>query len=536
MSDERTSVLIVGAGLAGLSTAMFLAQRGVDVLVVEKHPTTSVHPRASGQHPRTMEFFRVAGIADQVFAARPGPTTGITIKVAESVHGPVFHTVLADTEDLDTSAASAAPWAMASQDRVEPIMRDRAEEFGARIRFSTELVSFEQDPAGVTARLLDRWTERVSTVRADYLVAADGNRSPIRQKLGISRQGKGNLSHLIGVVFSADLSAHVEPGAIELYYLRNKVFTGAFGTTVDDDRAIFAVEYHPERGESQLDFGEERITELIRIALDDPTLAPKIRSVSTWSLGAQVADRFSAGRVFLAGDAAKVTPPTGGLGGNTAIGDGYDLAWKLASVLHGEAGPALLDTYEAERKPFAEQVVNTSLHNAKQRMWPELDLSGAPEPIDQIRLVLGYRVRSTAVIADDDDTAPTEDPFRPSGRPGFRAPHVPLVRDGVELSTMDLFGTGWVLITGQEGGVWHAAAKHAAEILGIRIDTYGLGPDLTDPTGTLAERYGIGIAGASLVRPDGVVAWRCDDEPTDPATRLLAVLAHLLDRSVPDQP
>ncbi|HWE89858.1 MAG TPA: FAD-dependent oxidoreductase [Pseudonocardiaceae bacterium] len=535
MADEQTQVLVVGAGLAGLSAAMFLAQRGIDVLVVDKHPGTSPHPRAAGQSPRTMELLRSAGVAEQVLAASFGTAKGLIIKIAESVRGKVLHTVIGGQDDIDTSTISPAPWGMATQNHVEPIMLARAEKFGAGVRFSTELVSFEQDEHGVTARLMDRWSERISTVRADYLIAADGHRSPIRESLGIARHGTGVLNSSISVLFEADLSDCLDPDATELFFLQNPRFTGAFVRTAEPNQYTFACDYHPERGESIADFTTERLTELIRIALDDPELAVKLLVVQSFEMAAQIADDFRAGRIFLAGDAAKVTPPTGGMGGNTAVADGYDIAWKLAAVLRGEAGPGLLDSYPAERKPYAEQVVNTSLHNAKARVAPNLDLSDAPAPIDQVTLILGYRHNSVAVIAEDADSAVAENPYQPSGRPGYRAPHVPVTRDGADLSTVDLFGTDWVLLTGEEGGGWQEAARHVAAVLGIPLRAYGLGlagPDqLADPTGGLTAKYGIENGGASLVRPDGVVAWRSAHEVSDPDSTLRGVLTRLLDRA-----
>lgn len=530
-ADEQTEVLVVGAGLAGLSTAMFLAQRGIDVLVVERHPNTSLHPRATGQHPRTMELFRVAGIDQAVLDAGYGLDKGLAIRIAESLHGPVLHTVIENLNEHDTSAISPAPWGMATQDVVEPIMRARAEKFGAQIRFSTELVAFEQDADGVSARLLNRWTEQLCTVRAAYLVAADGHRSPVRERLGITRPGAGTLGNLVGVLFEAELRQPVEDGAAVVYHLRNPEFTGVFAGTPVQDRYIFGCEYHPELGESLTDFTHDRLVGLIRVALDDPDLEPHILGVQAWEMAARVAERFRAGRVFLAGDAAKVTPPTGGLGGNTAVGDGFDLAWKLAAVLRGEAGPGLLDSYAEERRPFAEQVVNRSLHNARERAFPRLDIGGLPEPLDYYPLVFGLRNRSNAVLIDDDDPALTEDPYRPSGRPGFRAPHVRLACEGDEVSTVDLFGESWVLLTADAGSAWPAAAIEVAEELGISVVPYGLGPDMVEVSaGELAARYGIGERGASLVRPDGVVAWRCDHLADDPEGELRADLTRLLDR------
>ncbi|PRY43949.1 2-polyprenyl-6-methoxyphenol hydroxylase-like FAD-dependent oxidoreductase [Umezawaea tangerina] len=502
-------VLVVGAGLGGLSATLFLARQGIRVLGVAKHAHTAVHPKATGQTPRTMEMMRLGGVEDAVMAGSVG---GIVIKVAESLKGRVFQTIVPDEGEFDLSALSPAPFGMASQDHVEPVLLDRARELGAEVRFRTELVSFTQDDTGVTARLLDLPTGRIGTVRADYLVAADGHRGKVREGLGIERHGRGSLSHHIGVVFDADLTGHTAPDKTTLYYLQNPAFTGAFVTTNTERRNVLTVEYHPERGESAADYPEQRCVELLRTATDVPDLEPKIVDIARWEMAAWMADRFSSGRVFLVGDAAKVTPPTGGLGGNTAVQDGYDIAWKLAAVLKGEAGPGLLASYDQERRPYAQAVVDTSYHNYVERLAPQLKGPDVPEGIDPVELGFGFRCLSGAVLAEDDDVL--ENPYEPSGRAGFRAPHVVVERGGEQVSTVDLFGHGWVLVTLDPA--WSGC--------GVEV------PALTDPSGQLAAKYGIGERGASLVRPDGVVAWRSPDLVIDPAASVRRVLAVVLDR------
>lgn len=496
-------VLVVGAGLGGTSAAMFLARQGIRTMIVERHAGTSPHPRAAGQFPRTMELLRIGGVADEVLTAG-GARTGLRIKIAESVRGRVLHTVVEEFGDvLDAiEVITNAGYGSATQDQVEPIMLRQAEKHGAEVRFDTELTSFEQDGSGVTAQLLNRSTGHVEQVRAKYLVAADGNRSPIRERLGIPRHGKGTLSNVIGVVFDADLTDLLADNEVWLYYLQNPKFTGVFVNTRRPDRHIFAIEYHPEQGESARDYTPERVAEVIRIGLDAPDLEPEIVWLGAWEMAAKVAERWRDGRVFLVGDAGKVTPPTGAMGGNAAVCDGYDIAWKLAAVLKGEAGEGLLDTYEAERKPYAELVVDESLHNYVHRMAPHLAGDDIPESVGHEKVIMGFRNRSTAVVIDDDDPAPVENPFQPSARPGFHAPNVPLA-DGQ--STVDLFGD-WLLFTGPDHvDGWRAAAANAP----VDVQVHSLGAE--------ADRYGVGSTGASLVRPDGIVAWRTTDEPTTDA-------------------
>ncbi|NUT50066.1 MAG: FAD-dependent oxidoreductase [Saccharothrix sp.] len=500
MGDKRVQVLVVGTGLSGLTATLFLAQRGVEVLGISKHRGTSPHPKAAGQTHRTMEVLRRAGVAEEVLAGGAGLDGGLVIKVAESLRGRVFHTIIAEDEDWDTELSPERP-GMASQDHVEPVLLRRARELGAEVLFETELVALAQDEDGVTARVRSAGGEY--TVRADYVIGADGHRGVVRGFAGIGRRGPGELSHHVGVVFDADLSEHIVADRFTLYYLRNQAFTGAFAATNTARRNVFTIEYDPAR-ESPADYPARRCVELLRIATDVPDLEPEVLEVTAWEMAAWVSDRFRAGRVFLVGDAAKVTPPTGGLGGNTAIGDGYDIAWKLAAVLRGEAGEGLLDSYEAERLPYAKLVVDGSYANYVQRFAPHLAGPDVPAEIDPYHLTLGYRCRSNAVLIEDDDPAAMEDPADPSGLPGFRAPHVTVDHEGALKSTLDLFTT-WTLLTLNPS--WRTVDVPSLHV-----------PVLTDPTGALAKRYRIGQEGATLVRPDGVIAWHTPSTPSTPST------------------
>jgi 2-polyprenyl-6-methoxyphenol hydroxylase-like FAD-dependent oxidoreductase len=514
MTEERHPVLVVGAGLAGLSTAMFLGMHGVRALVVERHPTTSIYPKARGQFPHTMEALKVAGVATDMIEASP-PDPGCRIVVGESVTGRVYNDLLIDSNP-DFTELSPARWANASQERVEPILLDRARELGADVRFATELVWFTQDEDVVTAVVTN--DDREYVVHADYLVAADGCRSSVRRSLGIGTHGRGDLSRSIGIVFDADLGT----SGFGLYYLQNPALPGGAGVVVSTDephRYALSVGYRE-------DVTEQDWLAMIRTATGVPDLNPTLVTdgVTHGHTSVQVADTFSSGRVHLIGDAVRVMPPTGGFGGNTAILDGYYLAWKLAMVIHGDAGPALLDSHDAERRPYADILVEQQYAAFVRRMRPDLATDDTlADPLDPpSTLFFGYRHLSDAMVPDpDEDGALLENPEQPTARPGSRAPHVPLTRNGSELSTVDLFGRGFVLLAGPAGEHWLSEA----EVLDVPVAVHRIGVDFDDQEGRFTKAYGISDTGAVLVRPDGFVAWRTENEAGDLADVLNTILS-----------
>jgi hypothetical protein len=264
----------------------------------------------------------------------------------------------------------------------------------------------------------------------------------------------------------------------------------------------------------------------------DPELAVEVLGVGTWRASAIVADRYRDGPIFLAGDSAHEMPPTGGLGLNTGVQDAQNLAWKIAAVINGEAGEQLLDSYDAERRPLGELTTRTSLLNALS-MGRTTRQSEAVLPRDEYLnergVVFGFRYSSGAVIGEGPDTsaqvanAVTE--YVPSAVPGCRAPHAWLAREGRQVSTIDLFGQGFVLLAGSQGRAWKQAAEsHLRPV----IRAYVIGEDLMDVDGTWGSLYDLGAHGAVLVRPDGVVAWRTRDAAGDAPSALTAVLEQVL--------
>ncbi|MFD8235276.1 FAD-dependent oxidoreductase [Streptomyces sp. NPDC059696] len=533
-------VLIVGGSLVGLSTALFLARHGVRCTLVERHPGTSVHPRAVGYYPRTGELLRQAGVEDAAVREASGFATHRTRAGVTSLAGDVLFSKEELEGDDDLGDLTPSRLLLLPQDRLEPLLRARAAELGADLRFGTELLSFAEDPGGVTAVLGDDSGTR--TFRSSYLVACDGPRSTVREALKVPRQGRGVLSRHVSIAFAADLRPVLGDRRYSVVHVRNPQVTGIL---VHDDTltgGTLIVGYRPEDGESLEDFTDDRCAELVAAAVGAPGVEVTIRSRFPWDMAEQVAERFVHGRVLLAGDAAHVVPPTGGYGANTGIADAHNLAWKLALVVAGVAGPGLVETYDAERRPVA-------VHTAEQGSLQLALRSGEATPEqraaveDAVTVTSGQAYRSAAVVAEPGgaDLPVTSDPRALRGEPGTRAPYVRLSRDGVPVSTLDLFGRDFVLLTGENGREWLSAAASASAGLGLKLTarrvvrgTGGGAGTLADPDGTWPERYGgVHPEGAVLVRPDGVVAWRsrgADPQGAEAAV-LEAVLRGLLDRA-----
>ncbi|MFG1706392.1 FAD-dependent monooxygenase [Nonomuraea sp. M3C6] len=533
MEQERVPVLVVGGGYAGLSTAMLLAWREVPVMLVERHPTTSIQPKAFGVGPRAVELLRpVPGVEEALTDIWAGIGDNMRIAIAKDLADPNPNMIMGDDREETAFLAGLTPAANvgAPQAEIERILRIKAEELGADLRFSTELRSLEQDADGVTAVIRTGGEDRV--VRADYVVAADGYRSPLRRLLGVPTSGKGELGQMCSIMFDADLTGMVRQREVTLWYLQNDAFTGVIVTGTGVGAHVLGVNYDVSKGESEADFTQERCTELVRIATGQPDLDVRILDKTTFAMAHVVADTYRAGRVFLAGDAAHTMPPTGGQGGSTALQDGCDLAWRLWLVLTGQAGPAFLDTYDAERRPIGTLTADAQLANLGVRMPPATRV-GYPEPIeDPLGALLGYRYHSTAILEEPgDDGSILEDPRVPTGRPGSRAPHVVLDWDGQHISTIDLFGSGFVLLADKQAGqAWMDAGRLLKERLGIQLTRLLVNEELLDVQGRFQDRYGVSGGGAVLVRPDGYVAWRSPDTDPNPATTLERVLRQILSR------
>ncbi|HEY6493945.1 MAG TPA: FAD-dependent monooxygenase [Trebonia sp.] len=545
--SEEVPVLIVGGSLVGLSAALFLRLHGVDVLAVDRHAGTAIHSRAGHFHLRTVEILRWAGLEGTVRrkSEEQYPPDG-GINNVESLAGREIANYF---PNLNAGVAEFSPTVrlFVNQDALEPIIRTRAEELGARLRYGTECVSLEQDADGVTAVVRDLASGERRRVRAQYAVAADGNRSPTRERLGIGMHGHGLLSHSITIYFrsEADLGPLLRDRNQGVHYVTNPLLRGFFRLDRSGNAGFLVVNLvgdvsrpeivaaYPSAPWARVAEGitEERALELLRAAIGVPGIPVVIEDIAPWRAVADVADRFSDGRVFLAGDAAHVVPPNGGYGGNTGVQDAHNLAWKLALTLTGAAGPGLLDTYDAERRPVGELTVEQAFTRYVTRVAPYLGTENLQPLVDDFSMEIGYRYNSPAVVLEPGSQPPHEHPGKPGGRPGARAPHVFLDARGTRVSTLDLFGGNFVLLTGPEGDAWQAAAAGPARELGVALDAHvvGGGP-LADAEGRFLEAYGISPSGAVLVRPDGFVGWRAVGAADAPGEALRQVLRSLLGR------
>ena len=527
-------VLVVGGSLVGLATAMFLAQHGVEVLSVERHEGTAIRPRAGHFHLRTLELMRVAGIEDRVRAAALAlysPDGGIN--AVETLAGREIANYIpninAGVENISPARALFMP-----QQVLEPILLQRARELGARFQYSTELVSQIQDERGVTATVLNVDDGSEQLIRAKYLVACDGNRSPIRESLGVEMVGHGLLSRSVTIYFRADCAAALRGRNLGVIYVTNPDVRGFFRLEKTGLGGFLVVFTVGDIGEPGARFVADTITvdaaaDLVRLAVGDPDLEVDVRAIDKWRAVADAATTFRRGRIFLAGDAAHTMPPTGGFGGNTGVWDAHNLAWKLAFTLNGSAGERLLGTYDAERQPAGVLAMEQAYNRYVTRSDPDLGTEGMHDPVPDLHVVFN-RYRSSAVIPDPeyvDDGALHIDPRQSRGLPGTRAPHVELVRDGTTLSTLDLYVGEFVLMTGPDGAAWEQAAVAAGDDLGVNVVWYTVG---REQSSSFCEDYGIAASGASLVRPDGFVAWRATSHSADAADRLVSALRAVLSR------
>jgi 2-polyprenyl-6-methoxyphenol hydroxylase-like FAD-dependent oxidoreductase len=532
--EIETPVLIVGGGPVGLALALDLAVRGVRSTLVERDEGTAVEllAKAGTLNERTMEYLRRLGISGAVADVgfpddHPRDTVYCT-----ALNGFVLgRDYRPSTKDRAPAPESPEILRKCPQFHFDPLLARAVREHGlTEFMYGTSWLAGTQDAGGVTSTLAAGADQQAVTVRSKYLVACDGAGSAIRRAAGIGFEGQ-QLDYSVSAMIEAEHLEQYHPlGRAERY-----MFIGTEGTwanlTAVDGRTLWRltlVGSEERLAPELLDFDA-----VMRRAMGSDRGDWKVRRVMPWRRSQFTADRFNAGRILLAGDAAHTTSPTGGHGLNTGLGDVSDLGWMLDALLRGWGGDQLLTAYTAERRPVAIRNGTSSTKNYGawvQAVGRDLVLDDTPAGEAQRRaageqmnaslaqewhsfgVAMGYRYDGSPVIVPDGTPPTPDDPgeYVPTARPGHRAPHAWL-EDGV--STLDRFGDGFTLLTlGFPGDVAPLEAAAAGRGVPLRVVA------VHDPAvARLYERQLV------LVRPDGMVAWRADTRPEHPSALLATV-------------
>jgi len=584
MKESRVPVLIVGGGGCGLSSSIFLSRLGIESLLIERRDTPGQLPKARYINQRTMEIFRQFGVADAIYSksmplkhisrirwctslAGDGPLDRRTFHVIDSFGGGSLKAYAKDSPCEST---------LYPQVRLEPLLRCEAENHGAgRTLYGHELVELVQSRDGVTATIVNRATNDQMKVVADYLIAADGGKT-VGPIVGARLAGQTDLVHMVTVYFRADLSQWWDDDyAMTTWFVNpdggswSSGVLGQLGPTRfgrHSEEWMFHFTFRPDDPSR---FDEKSLLPRMRELLKLPDLTPDIIGIGHWVVEGVLADRYRYDRIFLVGDAAHRHPPTTGLGLNSAIQDAHNLAWKLNAVLRGAAPDALLNTYEAERRPIADRNVKWALMTFQNHQLTDVGIGlvrGNAEASvanftaffaedDEGRtrrarlakvlevqrmewqahdIEIGFRYDHGALVSDG-TSPPERDPlggvYIPTSRPGHRLPHA-WVSDGRRtLSTHDLVNPdGFLLVTGANESAWKVAADAASRKLGLPLKTVSIGDeDGCDfrSTDWLALRE-VNNDGAILVRPDNHVGWRAVEMPADPILGLVDAIAMIL--------
>jgi len=524
-TPHEYQVLVVGAGPVGLALAGDLALRNIESCVIERTDGTIEQPRMDMVGIRTMEFARRWGIVGDVEASPyprdyPQDNVYVTSLVGYELGRQRMPAIGKDRPP----ATSPQKRERCPQDMFDPILQRWARSFDrVTLRYRCELIGLDRRGDRVEARVHDHERGTTESVIARYVVGCDGAASPVRESVGIPMTGAAVLTHTTNVIFrDPHLTERHDKGRCYRFILVGTEGTWATIVAINgDDRWRMSIVRSPEGGLST-----SEIEACIRraVGIDFPF---EILSVTNWKRRELVAARYAEGRVFLAGDSAHSMSPTGGFGMNTGIGDAVDLSWKLQARLDGWGGNALLTSYTAERRPIAERNAREASANLARMLSPGdnpalcdptpaghalrrqlgIDFAAAMNhEWHTIGIHLGYRYDDSPIIVPDGTPAPPMDVavYRPTTRPGARAPHAWLP-DG--RSTLDLFGSRFVLLNLGGEAADCLGIENAARHRRVPLETVTVGDESIR---ALYERRYV------LVRPDGHVAWRSDEAPTDP--------------------
>lgn len=585
MADITTEVLIIGTGPSGSATAALLSSYGIQNMAINRYRWLANTPRAHITNQRTMEVLRDLGreVEDEAYMfATHQDLMGENI-FCESLAGEEIGRI----KTWGNHPLSRAEHIMSSPSRMndlpqtmmEPLLFKTACSRGTQARMSTEYVSHVQDADGVTTTCRDRLTGQSLTIRSKYLIGADGGKSLVAEHAGLPFEGKMGVGGSMNILFRADLSKYVAHRPSVLYWVMQPgADVGGIGMGLvrmvrpwNEWLIVWGYDINGPEPEVTPEFA----TGVARQLVGDPNLEIELLSASVWTVNNRYATRTTHGRVFCMGDAIHRHPPSNGLGSNTSIQDAFNLAWKLAMVLKGQAGERLLDSYNDERAPIAKQIV-TRANQSIAEFGPIFEALGMGEGVDPVQMQknlaartegtpaaeaqreairkaiafkkyefdahgieMNQRYRSGAVVTDGQiEPAFTLDAdlhYQPTTWPGARLPHVWVYRSdtGAEVSTLDLCGHGrFTLLTGLGGEAWAEAAAQVAAELGIEIVPHVIGPrqPFVDHSGDWARASEIRDSGCLLVRPDHHVAWRAEGLSATPKADLQRVLRAILGR------
>ncbi len=535
MEELEVDVLIVGAGPVGLTAALLLERLGCSTLIVERRDGPQRAPAAHAVNARTFEIWRQLGLdVDRIRSHAQDPVDAGAVHWVTKLGGEVIGSLPYECQGDEQLAVTPTPLRNLSQHRLEPLLVDALHEAGIDLRYEHCWESATTDDAGVVSTVTG--PDGTFRVSSRWLLACDGASSPVRRMLGIEPEGPSRIQSFVMAHFAADLRDLVADHPGVLFWICDPRAGGALVAHDIDREWVYMHAYDPDV-EDAASYTPERCEQLVRAALTDPDAQLEILTIATWTMTAQVASSFRDGRCFLVGDAAHRFPPTGGLGLNSGVQDAHNLAWKLAAVEHGRAGPDLLESYERERRPVAQRNAEVSLANAFKLIEVPIALGADPDlevshsnmvatladpdgragvlaaienqatHFDMLGLQLGYSYEcSDEVVAGQVDGG--VDPVRtyvPSSRPGVRLPHGWIRRDGAVCSALDLIPLDQpVLIAGP---------ACETEECDLRV-----GVDFDDPDGWWSAILAMPDTGALLVRPDQHIAARWMTTP--PRTKI----------------
>ncbi|WP_146610785.1 FAD-dependent oxidoreductase [Pedobacter cryoconitis] len=501
---EKTPVLILGGGITGLTAALYLAQQGVDFILIEKHKDTSIYPRARTIDIRTMELFRALGIGEDLREGGKAlaPAWGIIRgnNLMEALGNPVGKITPAQLMEAQKdmkSFAGKSPETVCrcTQDISEAILRKTAKKQDLNLRFYHQMLAFEQQENEVQILVENRATGEQYRIIADYMIAADGANSLVRKQLNIPVSGNGSWKDLLNIYFEADLELLVKDREFSQFLIDTPEITGFLLTINNKDKWAFHLRFYPENGETTADYPEEKLITILRHILGIPDLKISILKVMPWQLTVIIASQMRINRTFLAGDAAHTMTPYAGKGANCGVQDVQNLAWKLAAVLKHGAGDALLDTYAIERQRVGayyaalsgELADENGLINSVLMLTKAKDLMGLPD----------YGYYSAAVKRE------TDLPFTYFiGEPGTRIPHLWL-NESQTLSSLDWIRGQFVLIANSSED-WQVECDQVEQQLNINIQLVTLDDEnIVEKWKTITHTNG---HEALLIRPDDFVA------------------------------